>query len=160
MAKEIERKFLALGTDWKESASSKHSIRQGYLCADRDRSVRVRVTDRNAWITIKGASQGITRDEFEYSIPLEDALELLNTLCLPNIIEKTRYRVETQGSVWEIDEFDGANAGLVVAEIELDADDRTVALPAWVGEEVSYDPRYLNVNLSQHPYSEWSRIQS
>ena len=156
MPKEVERKFLTIGTDWKASVVSKQSIRQGYLCANRDRSVRVRATDDNAWITIKGALQGITREEFEYAIPLEDALEMLHTLCLPHNIEKTRYRVGVQGAMWEIDEFLGANAGLVVAEIELQTDDEAIALPAWVGEEVSRDVRYLNANLARHPYSEWS----
>lgn len=156
MPKEIERKFLVVGTDWKDNISSKQAIQQGYLCTDIERSVRVRATDDRAWITIKGASQGMMRAEFEYPIPVKDARELIHTLCLPGAIDKTRYRVEVNGLTWEIDVFFGVNAGLVVAEIELETEKQTISLPAWIGEEVTFDPRYFNANLVHHPYSEWS----
>ena len=156
MPLEIERKFLVTGTAWKERVSSTQTIQQGYLCAEVERSVRVRVTDDRAWVTIKGASQGSIRAEFEYPIPVEDGRELIRTLCLPGTIEKTRYRVEDRGLYWEIDEFFGLNSGLVVAEIELETENQTIALPAWIGQEVTHDPRYLNANLVRHPYSEWS----
>ena len=156
MPTEIERKFLVIGTDWKESASSKQLIRQGYLCADVERSVRVRTTDDRAWVTIKGTSKGMMRAEFEYPIPIKDARELLSTLCLPGAIEKTRYQVEVNDLNWEVDEFFGANAGLVVAEIELATENQTISLPEWIGKEVTYDARYFNANLVHHPYSEWS----
>ena len=155
MPTEIERKFLVVGTDWKESASFKESIQQGYLCADVERSVRVRATAERAWIAIKGRLQGMTRAEFEYPIPVTDARELIGTLCLPGVIEKTRYQVDVNDLSWEVDEFFGANAGLVVAEIELATEKQTISLPAWIGKEVTFDPRYLNASLGHHPYSEW-----
>ena len=151
---EIERKYLVIGTDWKDTATGTR-LSQGYLTKDPERSVRVRVAADKAFLTIKGASRGIARQEFEYPIPLNDAEKLLS-LCLPEIITKTRYVVETNRHRWEVDEFHGANEGLVIAEIELDSEFDSVELPAWIGQEVSDDPRYYNASLSQLPYSRWS----
>lgn len=154
MPQEIERKFLVNGDAWRSLGQAKHYC-QGYIVADANRTVRVRVVGRQGWLTIKGASSGITRAEFEYPIPVEDALELLQTLCQPPLIEKNRYRIEHAGLVWEVDEFVGENAGLIVAEVELDSAEQSVNLPNWIGAEVSSDRRYFNSNLTTHPYSQW-----
>ena len=153
MAIETERKFLVMGTDWKDGAASSE-FSQGYLSQDPERSVRVRIAGDQAFLTIKGMSKGISRQEFEYPIPADDARQLLS-LCLPAIISKTRYIVETKGHRWEVDEFHGDNQALVIAEVELDSASETIELPPWVGEEVSDDPRYYNVSLAKSPYREW-----
>lgn len=153
MPTEIERKFLVKSDAWREGPPGTE-IRQGYLARDRERSVRVRVAGDKAFITVKGAGKGISRSEFEYPVPLEDAREMLK-LCLPSLIEKTRHERHHAGHLWEVDEFQGQNAGLVVAEIELDAEDRDFEKPEWAGEEVSNDPRYLNACLAQRPWREW-----
>jgi CYTH domain-containing protein len=153
MASEIERKFLVTGQDWRSGNATRY--RQGYLSLDKARSVRVRVAEDAAQLTVKGVTEGATRREFEYEIPLDDAREMLATLCLQPLIEKRRYRVRHGGLVWEVDEFCGDNAGLVVAEVELEHEDQHFDRPAWLGREVTDDPRYYNVNLVQHPYSTW-----
>ena len=153
MPTEIERKFLVKSDAWKDGPPGVE-IRQGYLARDKERSVRVRLAGDKAFITVKGAGEGITRSEFEYPVPLEDAREMLG-LCLPALIEKTRYERHHAGHLWEVDEFQGDNAGLVVAEIELDAEDRDFEKPEWAGEEVSDDPRYLNACLAERPWREW-----
>jgi adenylate cyclase len=150
---ETERKFLVIGDDWKDGATSKN-FSQGYLSQDPERSVRVRIAGNQAFLTIKGMSQGISRQEFEYPIPEDDARQLL-TLCLPSIISKTRYFVQSHGKCWEVDEFHGDNQGLIIAEIELDGAAEHVELPHWTGKEVSDDPRYYNVSLAKLPYSKW-----
>ena len=155
MPVETERKFLVIGTDWKAGASSKE-FSQGYLQQDPERSVRVRIAGDQAFLTIKGMSQGISRLEFEYPIPVGDASQLL-PLCLPGIISKTRYFVEVDGLLWEIDEFHGDNEGLVIAEIELEDESVQIDLPNWIGREVSDDRRYYNVALAKSPYSEWEQ---
>jgi CYTH domain-containing protein len=155
MPVEIERKFLVIGDAWREQATGRQ-IRQGYLSSDPGRSVRVRLAGEQAWLTIKGATRGATRAEYEYSIPVDHAREMLDKLCLQPLIEKTRYRVEFKGLTWEIDEFDGVNAGLLIAEIELDSEGQEPDLPAWVGDDVTGDPRYYNASLIAHPYSQWS----
>lgn len=152
MGIEIERKFLIQGDEWR--LASGVAIRQGYLNRDKARTVRVRIAGESAWLTIKGASQGPLRSEFEYAIPLDDAAQLL-ALCEPWPIEKIRRRIEHAGFVWEVDEFLGANAGLAIAEIELDAVDQIFERPAWVGAEVTDDPRYFNSQLSLNPYTRW-----
>ncbi len=154
MRTEIERKFLVTGDDWRAGAVAT-PIRQGYLAADSDRSVRVRVSGARAYLTIKGTLSGFTRSEYEYEIPVADAHDLLDGLCLRPLIEKTRYAVRHAGTEWVIDAFTGDNAGLIVAEVELESEDQAVDLPPWVGAEVTDDPRYLNVNLARHPYSAW-----
>lgn len=156
MATEIERKFLVLNEAWKAHADEGTRFRQGYLVGAKVASVRVRIEGARANLNIKSATLGIRRQEFEYAIPLEDAQELLDTLCERPLIEKTRYHVEDRGRVWEIDVFEGDNAGLVVAEIELASEDEVFERPDWLGEEVSHDPRYYNVCLVKHPYKEWS----
>jgi adenylate cyclase len=155
MPLEIERKFLVTGNAWRQPGSATR-LRQGYLSFDPERSVRVRLAGTRAWLTIKGPSDGTTRLEYEYAIPVQHAVELLERLCIPPFIEKVRYRVEHAGLVWEVDEFEGDNAGLVLAEVELSDPDQAVVLPDWVGEEVTGDKRYYNVSLVKNPYRSWS----
>lgn len=153
MGIEIERKFLVLDDRWKKVDGV--LLRQGYLSSDPERTVRVRVEGSRAVVTIKGKTVGATRGEWEYPIPLEDAQDLLERLCEQPAIEKCRYRIPYQGMTWEVDEFLGANAGLVVAEIELESEDQPFLKPDWVGEEVTHDARYFNSSLIRKPYSEW-----
>jgi CYTH domain-containing protein len=153
MPKEIERKFLVTSDQWRTAQGK--SYRQGYLCRSEQRSVRVRTTPDGAYLTVKGLSTTITRLEYEYEIPMTEAQELLDSMCIKPIIEKTRYKVVHHGMIWEVDEFHGDNTGLVVAEIELESEDQEFPKPEWVGEEVTGDPRYLNVNLVVNPYSSW-----
>lgn len=154
MAEEIERKFLVSNDSWRPGASGT-LFRQGYLSTDPERTVRVRLEGERGVLTIKGLSRGIRRAEFEYPLPAAEAAVLLDTLCLQPLIEKTRYRVEHAGHIWEIDEFAGDNTGLVLAEVELTSEDEAVELPLWVGAEVSTDPRYFNANLIRHPFRRW-----
>jgi len=154
VATEIERKFLVTGDAWRIGAVSS-PFRQGYLSTVKERTVRVRVVGDQGSLTIKGITVGAARTEFEYSIPAADAEAMLDELCEQPIIDKTRHVVEHAGNVWEIDEFAGVNQGLVVAEVELDDPDQEVDLPAWIGDEVTDDPRYFNANLIAHPYTEW-----
>jgi len=155
MAKEIERKFLVTSKEWKKSGKATRLV-QGYLSRDPDRTVRVRVAGRKAFMTVKGRTKGISRTEIEFPIPLKEARELLK-LCLPSIIDKTRHKVKHAGMTWEVDEFYGANRGLVVAEIELHSAKAKFDKPSWVGREVSHDLRYMNANLSEHPYRSWPK---
>lgn len=155
MATEIERKFLLRGDSWRGGADAGTLFRQGYLIGVERASVRVRIEGAAANINIKSATLGIERQEFEYPIPLADAKELLDTLCEQPQIEKTRYHVPYGDHLWEVDVFAGANAGLVVAEVELQHADEPFAMPPWAGEEVSHDTRYYNVCLVKHPYCEW-----
>jgi CYTH domain-containing protein len=154
MPREIERKFLVKGISWKKGASGE-LYRQGYLVADRERTVRVRVAGEDGFLTIKGTSKGLTRAEYEYPIPATEANEMLDTLCPKPLIEKYRYRLEHAGLLWEVDEFLGENRGLTLAEVELADEDQRISLPDWAGEEVSHDPRYFNANLARHPFSRW-----
>jgi CYTH domain-containing protein len=154
MAKEIERKFLLKGDGWRELASGE-VYRQGYLSTLKERTVRVRITGSKAYLTIKGPVTGATRLEYEYEIPLEDAEEMLDKLCEDPLIEKTRYKIEFGGLLWEVDEFGGENEGLFLAEVELSDENQEIELPEWIGEEVSGDPRYLNANLVKFPYRRW-----
>jgi CYTH domain-containing protein len=152
MAVEIERKFLVVGEGWRSARPER--LCQGYLNRDKQRTVRVRIAGERAWLTIKGVSVGATRAEYEYEIPLADAPGLL-ALCEGPLIDKFRHRVEHAGLSWEVDEFLGDNAGLVVAEIELADEAQAVALPPWAGAEVTSDPRYFNSSLASQPYSSW-----
>ena len=154
MGTEIERKFRVRDDCWREGVRGVY-YRQGYLQAERERTVRVRLAGNTGWLTIKGETRGVTRSEFEYPIPPEDAAALLDELCDRPQIEKYRYRVEHDGHVWEIDEFLGDNAGLVIAEVELASADERFSRPPWLGEEVSDDPRYFNANLVRHPWRDW-----
>jgi len=159
MALEIERKFLVRRGAWRAPDNGTH-YRQGYLSTDPARSVRIRLAGERAWLTIKGETDGITRTEYEYPIPATDAHDMLDRLCKQPLIEKTRYRVEVAGLVWEVDEFDGANAGLVIAEVELAAADQHILLPDWIGEEVTDDPRYYNASLIANPFTRWGNNPS
>ncbi len=154
MGTEIERKYLVTGNEWRSLATSVE-FRQGYLSTVKERTVRVRAAGGVGTITIKGLTVGTTRTEYEYEIPVEDANAMLDELCERPIIEKTRHVVEIDGLTWEIDEFGGVNAGLIIAEVELDSEDQELVEPDWIGEEVSDDPRYFNANLIAHPYTEW-----
>lgn len=160
MAIEIERKFLVRSDAWRPRAEPGRHYRQGYLSriegsgAARS-SVRVRTAGDRALLNIKSALLGIRRHEYEYEIPIADAEEMLATLCVGAVIEKTRYHVRHEGHLWEIDVFEGDNAGLIVAEIELTHEDEAFARPDWLGEEVSSDPRYYNVCLAERPYCSW-----
>lgn len=155
MATEIERKFLPKDDSWRAGADAGEEYRQGYLYSDPDLAVRVRLAGDEAWLTIKGGAEGIVRREFEYPIPRADAAEMLAHLCRKPLIEKRRHLLRHGRHTWEIDVFAGDNAGLVVAEIELGAEDESFERPDWLGEEVSADPRYLNSSLSRHPYRHW-----
>jgi adenylate cyclase len=153
VASEIERKFLVADDSWRDGSPGVR-MAQGYLTLDPDRAVRVRLAGEDAWITVKGRTEGITRAEFEYEIPAGDARDLLG-MCLPSVIDKTRHRVEFGGHVWEIDVFHGANDGLVLAEVELDDASVSPELPPWLGAEVSDDARYYNASLASHPFCEF-----
>jgi adenylate cyclase len=155
MALEIERKFLVVDDSWRGSVRDSVYYRQGYLNNEIHCSIRVRVCGDRAWLNIKSATIGAARQEFEYEIPIDDAHAMLNTLSRKPLIEKTRYFVEVGSHTWEIDVFEGDNAGLVVAEIELENPDETFEKPGWLGEEVTYDPRYYNTSLSKTPYNSW-----
>ena len=155
MATEIERKFLLYSDGWRKLVSRQCRYRQGYLANSESASVRVRVAGGRAHLNVKGMTLGVSREEFEYEIPLADGLDMLNNLCIGPLIEKTRFFVEYSGHTWEIDVFDGDNAGLVVAEIELESEEEPFELPPWVGKEVSDEERYYNVCLVRHPYREW-----
>lgn len=154
MAVEIERKFLVADGSWRDGAAAGVRMSQGYLSRETGRTVRVRVAGEKAWLTIKGAAEGISRAEFEYEIPVAEAVELLG-LCEPSVIDKTRFCVAHHGHIWEVDVFHGENEGLVVAEVELADAAEVPEMPPWVGEEVSDDRRYANSMLSRTPFSAW-----
>ena len=151
---EIERKFLVLGIDWKKSATFKF-IRQGYVSISKSHVVRVRIIEDRGIIAIKGLIKSISRMEFEYPVPIEDAEELLQRFCQYTLIEKNRWSLTFEGNVWVVDEFLGANRGLFVAEIELESETQEFAKPGWIGKEISGDARYYNANLSRHPFTKW-----
>ncbi len=154
MGIEIERKFLVRDSSWRALARGV-SYRQGYLSHEKERTVRVRAAGGKGVITIKGITTGATRAEFEYEIPLADAEYMLSTLCEKPVIEKTRYKISFGGQIWEVDEFSGDNQGLIFAEVELSSEDQQLELPAWVGDEVTSDPRYYNANLVRNPFKNW-----
>lgn len=154
MGIEIERKFLVRGQGWRQGQAQRYS--QGYLNRAAERTVRVRIAGEQAFLTIKGRSQGASRLEFEYPVPLADAQALLQ-LCEGPLIEKTRYTLEQDGLRWEVDEFHGENAGLVLAEVELASEDQAISRPDWLGEEVTGDERYYNSRLSEQPFGRWPR---
>ncbi len=156
MGTEIERKFLVDTLLWRP-ADAGTRITQGYLCSEKGRTVRIRIFGDEARLTVKGATDGISRAEYEYPIPAADAREILERLCERPFIDKTRYLAAFAGRTWEVDVFHGDNEGLVMAEIELDSADATVELPPWAWKEVSDDPRYFNSKLAKRPFSTWSR---
>ncbi len=151
MGIEIERKFLVDGDDWRAASTGSAAMRQGYLSTSAKATVRIRIVDdEKAFLTLKGPTSGISRAEFEYEVPLADGQALLE-MARPQVVEKRRYFVPHDGLTWEVDVFEGAHAGLVVAEIELDRADQVINLPAWAGREVSHDDRYANASLSRNP---------
>lgn len=154
MGKETERKFLVTGTGYRKPAEATH-YHQGFLSTRKERVVRVRIAGDDAYLTIKGITRGATRKEFEYPIPKDDALEMLEELCEKPAIEKLRYRIPDGEFIWEVDEFLGVNKGLVIAEIELDHEDQDFPRPPWIGREVTGDPKYYNSNLVSNPYTKW-----
>jgi adenylate cyclase len=154
MGTEIERKFLVKGGDWRTLAEG-IDYRQGYLSTKKERTVRIRTIGSKGFLTIKGKNRGVTRLEYEYEIPSQDANELLDTLCLQPLIEKKRYTIEYKGNIWEVDEFFNENKGLIVAEIELSSEQESFVKPAWIGSEVSDDSRYFNSSLIHKPFSSW-----
>lgn len=154
MPLEIEKKFL-LSSLPEDLMTHGVSIIQGYLVSEKGKVVRVRIYGENAFLTLKSKTVNGVRSEYEYEIPLDHAREMLDLFCKQNRIEKTRYKIEYKGFTWEIDRFSGANAGLVVAEIELTDVDQPFEKPGWVGKEVSRDPKYFNSNLIHCPYSKW-----
>jgi adenylate cyclase len=153
VGQEIERKFLVKDDGWRGLAPGV-AYRQGYLPTT-GATVRVRIAGERGYLTIKGPTQGVGRAEYEYEVPLADARELLDTLCARPQIEKRRYRIPVGKHVFEVDEFAGDNEGLVIAEVELKSADEPFERPAWVGEEVSHDPRYFNSALARHPFRSW-----
>ena len=157
MRQEIERKFLVRGDGWR-GAATRVLCRQGYLLTGTDCTVRVRVLGDEGFLTIKGRADGLARTEYEYPIPVADAHHLLDWECARPFIEKYRHCVMFAGRRWEIDEFLGENAGLIVAEIELESADQAFESPDWVGQEVSDDPRYCNSNLGRDPYCRWGAV--
>ena len=153
MSMEIERRFLVRGDGWR-SLGTPRTYRQGYLSVHPERTVRVRVVDDQAWLTLKARITDVSRHEFEYDIPLADACTMLDAMC-PMQVSTQRTRLDFAGHVWEVDEFSGANAGLVLAEIELPSEETPFERPDWLGEEVTHDGRFTNAYLADHPYSTW-----
>lgn len=149
MAKEIERKFLVTGSSYEKEAVSKKHIIQGYLSTDIRATIRVRITDDSAVLTIKGKNEGVVRDEWEYPIPLDDAKEMLERLSTGVLIDKTRYIIDYEGKQWEVDSFKSPVDGLVVAEIELESADEQFAIPPFIGKEVTGDPAYYNSSIAK-----------
>lgn len=155
MAKEIERKFRLRSDAWRAEVSRTTRLRQGYLANTERASIRVRLEGERALLSVKSMEHGMSRDEYEVPMPLADAREILDRLCQGIVIEKLRHLVVHEGSEWEIDEFLGENAGLVIAELELDSEDASFARPAWLGAEITDQERYYNFRLSQRPYRHW-----
>jgi adenylate cyclase len=156
MPLEIERKFLVESDAWRAAARRREYFAQGYLAGSERCSVRVRVGEAQAWLNLKGRVSGATRLEYEYEIPVDEANEMLEALCALGRIEKWRHWVPFAGHEWEVDEFVGENAGLVVAELELTHETEPFARPAWLGLEVTEDARYLNSSLARQPWRTWS----
>ena len=155
MAIEIEHKFRLSGDGWRRQIRSSTLLRQGYLANTARASVRVRLAGDGAWLSVKAMTPGRSRAEYEVPVPADDARAMLDTLCEGSLIEKWRHIVRYEGHKWEIDEFLGENAGLIVAELEVDSEDEQFAKPPWLGEEVTHDERYYNFRLSQRPWRQW-----
>jgi len=164
VAIEIERKFLVKNDNWREGAVGQKYM-QGYLNREAGRTVRVRITEEAAYLTIKGRPEqkdgelSPTKLEFEYRIPEADAKEMLEKLSVSSVIRKTRYRIEHEGFIWEVDEFEGENCGLILAEIEIESEDQQFVLPDWIAQEVTSDKRYYNAYLAEHPYKSWVAVK-
>lgn len=164
MTREIERKFLLKNDSWRQAVKKSTRFMQGYLNQIEENSckssVRVRIEGDVANLNIKSLEIGLSRDEYEYPIPLADAEKMLKKLSVGPIVEKIRYLVDYAGLTWEIDEFFGDNTGLVIAEVELEDEQQIFAMPDWAGLEVTHDVKYYNVSLSKHPYKEWSAYET
>lgn len=156
MGKEIEYKYLVISDSYKRLGSRTY-YKQGYLSVEKERTVRVRVIDSVGYITIKGRTEGASRTEFEYTIPVEDALAILDSLCIKPLIEKYRYKIRIGELLWEVDEFLGDNEGLTVAEVEVSYEGYPIEKPEWVGRNVTGDAKYYNSNLITCPYSRWKQ---
>ena len=154
MAIEIERKFLVKEKPF-SIAKRSLKINQGYIINEKSKVIRVREKGDDYFLTIKGNNIGISRIEYDFPISKEDAKELIFHFCKTTLIEKTRHYIEHKGHTWEVDEFHGKNNGLIVAEIELESEDEKFEIPDWVGEEVTQDDRYYNMNLAIHPFTSW-----
>lgn len=155
MPKEIERKFL-VDPGLLPALENPYVIRQGYIPTQGTATVRIRISNEKAFLTLKGRATGLTRSEFEYPVPLHDAEKMLQELCAYPLIEKKRYIIPYGGHIWELDIFEGKNEGLIVAEIELDNENEVFERPPWITKEVSFDPRYRNANLITLPYAVWN----
>ena len=156
MAREIERKFLVGNSSWKTGRQGL-SCRQGYLVTEQEITVRVRILGDEGFLTVKGRTEGMSRDEFEYRIPLEDAEAMLGSMSRGGIVEKIRYHIEVEGFTWDVDEFFGENSGLVLAEVELEDENQMPDFPDWLGQEVTGDVRYYNAYLAGNPFSRWKK---
>jgi CYTH domain-containing protein len=156
MSQEIERKFLLRSDAWRDRATGV-TYRQGYLSSFPERTVRVRIAGNRAFLTVKGITTRHSRPEFEYSVPVADAEQML-ALCEGPLVEKTRYEIPHAGKTWQVDEYHGDNRGLILAEIELIAEDEKFDIPEWIGAEVSGDSRYYNSNLARHPFTTWPHL--
>jgi adenylate cyclase len=159
MGIEIERKFLVIGDSWRQRVARREFFRQGYLANEGGCSVRVRIAGEQAWINLKGRVQGARRLEFEYEIPSAEATEILDQLACEGTVEKYRHWIDVGGHEWEVDEFLGANAGLMVAELELDDENETFERPPWLGAEVTDDVRYYNSSLAKTPWPTWPAVE-
>ena len=155
MGLEIEKKFLVKNDSWRPLGKRLKFV-QGYLNSRKERTVRVRTIEDKGFLTIKGIATGASRPEYEYEIPYGEALEMLEKLCERPLIEKIRCRIKYHDRIWEVDEFQGENLGLIVAEVELESENQLFEKPGWVGREVTGESRYFNSNLIRHPYRRWS----
>ncbi len=155
---EIERRFLLADDSWREAAGAPKLMSQGYLSVEKERTIRVRIVGSRAWLTLKGYLSDVSRSEFEYEIPLSDAQTMMQTMC-PFRLEKHRYEIVYQGHTFEIDEYFGDNAPLIVAELELPDEAAEFPRPSWLGEEITAHGRYTNAYLSKHPYSSWPEAE-
>ena len=158
MATEIERKFKVRSDEYKKIGKPLN-CKQGYLYTQNEPLVRVRIMGEKAYLTLKGKNEGIRRLEFEYEIPVLDAEELLSNFCSTTLIEKNRYILSIEETIWEVDEFLGENSGLVIAEVELSSEDANFYKPNWIGQEVSHETKYYNYKLVKHPYSKWNEVK-
>ncbi len=156
MAVEIERKFLLVRDEWKK-LSTGTNYRQGYLCHDAKRAVRVRIAGERGFLAVKGPTVGAARAEYEYEIALADAEEMLDNLCEKPLIEKIRHKIPFAGHLWEVDEFLGENVGLTIAEVELETENEAFLKPDWIGQEVTGDRRYYNASLIEYPFTRWKK---
>jgi adenylate cyclase len=154
MAKEIERKYLVDKSKLPKKLPKKNIIKQGYF-KSKDSTIRVRISNNKAYLTIKGKTKGISRSEYEYEIPLSDAIEMHKEFCNERFIEKTRYNIEYKGNIWEVDIFEGKNKGLFMAEIEMENEEYKFEKPEWILEEVSLEGKYNNSQLAKNPFKNW-----